>query len=568
MKYVSLIALFSSLSAGLSLPLFKKRQANSAIASSIFRRRAYQSTAVLDGWLYIDGGEFSYASGSDIVYQYSSTLLSIDLSQDFTNATVNINSNSKPAGVPDLDSGGIWVDKVNKVLYTGFAGRSSTFGNAAYQDRGLWSFSPDGQGGGSWKNLNSTAPAGFKTEVRPYSALVASGDGKGFMLGGFDPANASVGISGLVIYDFSSNKLSNNTVTGIANKGVVQMGGAHFVPNFGPQGIMITFAGDQVGAKQAGADSLLSTTTVQIYDPATGVWYEQTTSGNIPEPRKEFCMTGAASNNETYEIFVYAGWNGNLGPVAIPYDEVYVLSLPSFNWFKADYLAENPRHGLTCNHIGGGQILTVGGVNTTQNGPNNLYDDVFNTPDQFTQGLNVFDLSTMAWATSYSAQKQTYSPAAAIQQYYSTNPRHPTYSSTGLQQLMSVQNFTSATTGSSSSSSNSTSPASPGSSSSGSSTNTGAIAGGVVGGVVAVALIAGGAVFFLRRRRNKEVAGGGDAGSFATHEMPGNSNSQYEMSAAAENTPMANNIRYAKYAPVPSEPRHEMPTNETRHELA
>jgi hypothetical protein len=224
----------------------------------------------------------------------------------------------------------------------------------------------------------------------------------------------------LVTYDFASNKLSNASVTGTSNGGVVQMGGMHFVPNFGPEGMLITFAGDSVGKEQAGADSLLDTSTVQIYDPATGTWYEQTTSGNVPEERKEFCMTGAASNNDTYEIMVYAGWNGQLGPVAIPFDEVYVLSLPSFNWFKADYFAGNPRHALTCEHIGGGQIVTIGGVNTTQSGPDDLYKDVFNTADPFTQGLGIFDLNTMTWSKSYSSGQTTYSPASSIQRYYAS----------------------------------------------------------------------------------------------------------------------------------------------------
>jgi hypothetical protein len=247
------------------------------------------------------------------------------------------------------------------------------------------------------------------------------------MLGGFavntsssDVRQGASAISGLITFDFASNKLSNNSVTEISNGGVNQMGGMHFVPNFGPQGILVTFAGDQVGKKQPGFDSLLDSSTVQIYDPATGTWYEQTTSGNVPEARKEFCMAGAASSNNTYEILIYAGWNGNLGPVAIPFDEVYVLSLPSFNWFKANYLAEDPRHALTCEHIGGGQIVTIGGVNTTQNGPDDLYKDVFNTADQFTQGLSVFDLNTMTWSKSYYSKQTVYSPAASIQQYYAS----------------------------------------------------------------------------------------------------------------------------------------------------
>ena len=315
------------------------------------------------------------------------------------------------------------MDEANHRLFSGFSGRQSTFGDGAYQDFGLWSFTPDGQGGGQWANLNATAPPRFG-DRRPYHALVASGNGRGYMLGGFAPnasspdvRNNNWNISGLVTYDFAANNRTNETVTGTGNGGVVQMGGAQFVPNFGPEGILVTFGGTQ--AKDNG-DNFLDSTTVQIYDPATGNWYEQATTGNIPEPRKSFCMTGAASNNETYEIFMYAGWGGNLGPRAIPYDEAFVLSLPSFNWFKVDYLAENPRHSLTCEHVGGGQIVTIGGVNTTQNGPDSLYNDVFNTPDQFIQGLSVFDLSTMAWRSDYSAALTEYTPSAAIQQYYAS----------------------------------------------------------------------------------------------------------------------------------------------------
>jgi hypothetical protein len=196
------------------------------------------------------------------------------------------------------------------------------------------------------------------------------------------------------------------------------MGGLHYVPNFGQSGILVAFGGDQVGIKQPGYDSFISFNTVQVYDTAGNKWYEQTVTGNIPENRKEFCTAGLASNNETYEIFMYAGWNGNLGEAAVPFDEAYVLTLPGFNWVKASYPALNPRHGLTCNSIGGGQILTIGGLNSSQNGPDDLYKDVFNTQDQFTQGLAVFDLNTLSWKDSFSASQTTYSPAPQIRSFY------------------------------------------------------------------------------------------------------------------------------------------------------
>src|SRR6266480_4529259 len=114
----------------------------------------------------------------------ASTLIAINLSQDWINSSVTLNSISKPSGVPNLvQSEGIWVDEYAGVLYTGFAGRHSTFGDDTSQPNGWWSFKPDNSGSGTWTNLNST-------EVRPYSPLVASGCGAGYMLGGF-AVNAS-----------------------------------------------------------------------------------------------------------------------------------------------------------------------------------------------------------------------------------------------------------------------------------------------------------------------------------------------------------------------------------------
>lgn len=356
----------------------------------------------------------------------ASTLIAINLSRDWVNSSVTLSSISKPSGVPDLVQGGIWVDQDAGILYTGFAGRQSTFGDDARQPSGLWSFKPDNSGGGTWTNLNSTDP-GFKTEVRPYSPLVASGGGVGYMLGGFavntstpDPRVNSLSISGLVTYNYTTKKLSNNTVDDSYTGGVNQMGGMMYIPNFGDDGIVLVFGGDQVGKNTPYSDSLLSFSTVAVYDITSGNWYDQETSGDVPENRKEFCSTGIASTNNTFEILVYAGWDGHLGPVSVPYDEAYVLSLPAFQWFKAPYPAAHPRHAVTCVPVGGSQIMTVGGVDTTQDGPDNLYNDVFNTPDPFEQGLAIFDMNAMTFAPSYTANPPTYTGAQVVQHYYAS----------------------------------------------------------------------------------------------------------------------------------------------------
>lgn len=115
----------------------------------------------------------------------ASTLLSIDLSSDFEPDTVSFGSIAKPAGVPDLNRAGIWVDQTSGLLYTGFAGLTSDFGDAPIVAQGLWSFEPSADGAtGTWTNLNDTTDEYFTTQPRHFAGPVASGNGTGYFLGG------------------------------------------------------------------------------------------------------------------------------------------------------------------------------------------------------------------------------------------------------------------------------------------------------------------------------------------------------------------------------------------------
>lgn len=158
--------------------------------------------------------------------------------------------------------------------------------------------------------------------------------------------------------------------------------------------------------------------SIEIYDPNNQVWYSQDTTGAAPESRIEFCLTGAASTNRTFDILVYAGWDGT--DTSSGYDEAFILSLPSFHWFKADYASTKPRHGLTCEHAGGGQVLTIGGVDTSQVGTSAGYQGPFSTVDPFKQGLAIFDMSTLSFASSYTASRTDYTMSETIQYYYDT----------------------------------------------------------------------------------------------------------------------------------------------------
>src|SRR3569833_1550190 len=130
--------------------------------------------------------------------------------------SIEATSGTKPRQAPNLRAGGIWADDQNQVLYTGFAGIPSAFGDHPSATPGLWSFTPDGAGDGTWTTQNSTADSFFVRNIRPFGGLAASGGGKGYYQGGcqgiysvpgYDvPLNHS---SGLLTYDFLSKMLAN-----------------------------------------------------------------------------------------------------------------------------------------------------------------------------------------------------------------------------------------------------------------------------------------------------------------------------------------------------------------------
>lgn len=121
--------------------------------------------------------------------------------------------------------------------------------------------------------------------------------------------------------------------------------------------------------------------------------------------------------------FMYAGWSGHLGAASIPFDEIYILTLPAFYWIKVDYPPQHPRHGLTCNAVGGSQILTIGGLdsNSIHTTDTLTYTSPYDTtPDPFAQGLAIFDMTTLQFADQYTANASPYVQSDKIQNYYET----------------------------------------------------------------------------------------------------------------------------------------------------
>ncbi|KAI4177917.1 MAG: hypothetical protein LQ343_000001 [Gyalolechia ehrenbergii] len=347
--------------------------------------------------------------------------------------------------------------------------------------------------------------------TRPFRGYQAYSGDTALVLGGISNSQSDektqdvsddIPLPGLLALNMTTKTFTNSTARSFNRGRSAVVGRMQYVPSFGPDGLFMAMGGSMIPVVTEG---LISFGNIWVYQAETNTWFNQTARGNLPGPRKDFCLAGANSTNGTYEIFLYGGQNGNLGPEAVPYDEIYILTLPAFSWLKVDYPPEHPRHGHTCEHVGGSQIVSIGGLDSNSRVYYGDYSDIdkstFNSSaDPFAQGLGIFDMTTLTWADHYSANPPAYEQSELVRNFYSQNPQDGSqFTDAGLRDLFQVTHFNQETPAAT------TSSPTPelSSSSSSSSSNTGAIAGGVVGGIGGIALVAGAAFFLLRRKRGR-----------------------------------------------------------------
>ena len=92
---------------------------------------------------------------------------------------------------------------------------------------------------------------------------------------------------------------------------------------------------------------------------------------------------------------MYGGWDPTTGTL---YDDIYILSLPSFTWTKM-YSGDSPRYGHTCHLVANRLLLTVGGVADA---------NVTKKCDWETKSVAIMDLSTKTWGSVYNANAAPY----------------------------------------------------------------------------------------------------------------------------------------------------------------
>lgn len=154
-----------------------------------------------------------------------------------------------------------------------------------------------------------------------------------------------------------------------------------------------------------------------VYDIASSTWSVVSLSPGSPvppAPLAQFCTTVATDNttdNVHHEIFVYGGWDSNGGDAQ---SDVWILSVPSFTWIKAEPSGDRKGAART-NHVCVSpypdQMIAIGGTGSSE------------TPPTYNATVDVFNLNTFNWTGTYDPDvHEDYKPNQAVLDVISATP--------------------------------------------------------------------------------------------------------------------------------------------------
>lgn len=153
-----------------------------------------------------------------------------------------------------------------------------------------------------------------------------------------------------------------------------------------------------------------------VYDIGSDTWTIQAMDSSSPFPDKpltQFCtVVASAADGSHHDIFVYGGGNGKLS--ALPMGDVWVLSVPSFTWIKADSSDRTgvPRQGHICTSPYPDQMIVIGGTS------------IGGSPLKANQAVDVYNLNDLNWTGSYDPDShEEYQPHQSILDVISKKPK-------------------------------------------------------------------------------------------------------------------------------------------------
>lgn len=258
----------------------------------------------------------------------------IDLSESWTNQSVQPVSVYRPITQPRLRSASLWYDPATASVYS-FGGELSRDGGTVEEsgskvplEDSLWQFKfHEDHSSGNWSE--ALGPQGTKGPFpsaisNPIGGATASDGKQAYYIGAqtskwgtIKAGNTSThSVPGLISFDFATTTLENSTNDGSyfastlgeisenPTNSTAMAGSMNYAPTFGAAGVFIIAGGvevdDYVVTKQWSDN-------ITIYDPSTRLWHYQRATGDIPELlwNRSYCAFGAHDSHlSTYEMYV------------------------------------------------------------------------------------------------------------------------------------------------------------------------------------------------------------------------------------------------------------------------
>ncbi|KAH7124849.1 hypothetical protein B0J13DRAFT_646745 [Dactylonectria estremocensis] len=475
-----------------------------------FCRRWGHQSAVVDRRLYIDGGLVNYKPFTSSSQNLTNTFLAYNDLDSVTDGMPPLYANiSKNDTIPSVNGGILWEDSVNKRLYL-YGGEYYDTSPAAFN---LYSYDILYD---EWVSFGPPTGAGTINAVSYGAGVSIPSRGEAYYYGGW-LSNASVpdwtgpprATNRLIKYTMDSNSWSNLTGPDDVRRAE---GSMVFIP-IGDAGMLVYFG----GSKDLYGNGTLTPQPLDeifLFDVANGKWYTQQTSGRTPEIRRRFCGGATwAQDQSSYNIYIYGG--AGFPPETTGYDDIYILTIPSFQWIRGPYPPGSnvtgafPKSMMSCNVIDNAQMLVIGGTYSNDTTYMCDADSVWGThnmdlgeenPDNAIWALYKPNLTTYAVPTDILTAVGGRNSGGAVKTKPISGFDAPDLSvlmtRTALPATRKPTRQVSFTTTTKSTSTPTSKPDddSP-------SLSTGAIAGIAVGGSIALILALLGCCFFIRRRR-------------------------------------------------------------------
>ncbi|OJD30981.1 cell wall anchored protein [Diplodia corticola] len=223
-------------------------------------------------------------------------------------------------------------------------------------------------------------------------------------------------LGGLIMIDLHTQETRNLSTESLGAPRVA--GGLVYSPTFGKtaNGTLLAFGGMRSSGQSVDTftnGDLIDMTTISLCDSFMDenvTWFNQSTTGDTPPPRMDFCtlpFEKDAKDNSSINIYIHGGYDPGTSTL---YDDMYILSVPSFTWTKV-YSGTDGRFGHSCNAAGLRQMVVTGGardaslyaVETTGAVP-----DLDATTCNDGLGVSLFDLTNLTWGTFFDHDAPAY----------------------------------------------------------------------------------------------------------------------------------------------------------------